>query len=517
MDWTSGYASDIEYVNGYYREQNPSFLNFVCVLNGIEPVRLDQGFSYFELGFGRGFTLNMLAACYPQAQFYGADFNPAHVVGAQELSRSVGLDNIQFLENSFEELATGQGPELQQFDFIALHGIYTWVTALNRQHIVNFIARYLKPGGIVYVSYNAMPGWASALPLQRLFVEHADLHPARSDLQMNAAITFASQLKDANAAYFLQNGVLEARMAGVKTANVHYLVHEYMHKHWQPLYHADVARDMAPAKLNFAGSAELSMTYENLYLTPERKEALAQISDLSFRETLKDFCLNTAFRKDVYVRGARTLPASRREELLREYSLGLLVPRAEVKYEMKLLVGEVSTTEALYAPVVAALERQASSLAELGQLPELGAINGSGMGQIAALLTAANYTEICWRGELGDNRRAVEKLNQFVAQQTRFGDEFQNLASPVLRSAVSASFVERLLYKVMSENKREAFEPDFTRLIAQTQAVLLESGRVLLHEGAAITDPEDVRKELEIQVGAFFEKKLPIWRQLGIV
>lgn len=38
---------------------------------------------------------------------------------------------------------------LPQFDFITLHGIYTWVSRENRQHIVDFIARYLKPGGIV--------------------------------------------------------------------------------------------------------------------------------------------------------------------------------------------------------------------------------------------------------------------------------------------------------------------------------------------------------------------------------
>jgi SAM-dependent methyltransferase len=165
MDWTAGYASDIEYVSGYYKEQNPDVLNLVSILNNVEPLPHLQAFRYFELGFGRGQTLNMLAAANPNGQFYGADFNPAHVVGAQKMASNAELHNCHLLENSFEELAKGARPELPQFDYIALHGIWTWVTKENQQYIVDFIGRYLKPGGIVYVSYNALPGWQAAMPL----------------------------------------------------------------------------------------------------------------------------------------------------------------------------------------------------------------------------------------------------------------------------------------------------------------------------------------------------------------
>jgi hypothetical protein len=33
------------------------------------------------------------------------------------------------------------------FDYIALHGVWSWVSPENRGHIVRFAARYLKPGG----------------------------------------------------------------------------------------------------------------------------------------------------------------------------------------------------------------------------------------------------------------------------------------------------------------------------------------------------------------------------------
>ena len=100
MDWTAGYASDIEYTAGFYREQSPTFLNFACVLNGYEPIPLDQPFTYFELGFGRGLTANLLAASNPIGEFYAADFNPAHVAGAQQLANAAQLKNLRLLENS---------------------------------------------------------------------------------------------------------------------------------------------------------------------------------------------------------------------------------------------------------------------------------------------------------------------------------------------------------------------------------------------------------------------------------
>jgi len=241
MDWTAGYASDIEYTAGFYKEQGPAYLNFVCILNGIEPVPLDKPFTYFELGFGRGLTVSLLAAANPHGQFYAADFNPGQVAGARDLAARAELHNLTLYEASFEELAAGK-EALPQFDFITLHGIYTWVTGENQQHIVDFIARYLKPGGIVYLSYNAMPGWAAALPLQRLLVEFGEAFPNRSDIELKGAANLVERMQAAGASYLAAHPGLKQRLDMLKTSNPNYLVHEYMHKHWEPLYHADVAR-----------------------------------------------------------------------------------------------------------------------------------------------------------------------------------------------------------------------------------------------------------------------------------
>jgi SAM-dependent methyltransferase len=514
MDWTAGYASDIEYTAGFYREQSPAFLSFVSVLNGYEPVALNKPFTYFEMGFGRGLTANLLAAANPQGQFYAADFNPSHVAGARQLASTSQLENLILLENSFEELAEGQVKGLPQFDFITLHGIYTWVTAENRAHIINFIARYLKPGGIVYMSYNAMPGWAPTLPLQRLLVEYADLFPNRSDIQVKGAAGYIEKLEAAQAGYFTVNASLKARLEMLKTGNTNYLVHEYMHKHWQPMYHADVARDMAGAKMEYIGSAELPFAYPGLFLTQEKQELINALPDATLRETMKDYFLNTAFRKDVFVRGARRMSGPRQAEWLAQIGLVLLVPRESVTLAMKLAVGEVNARPEVYAPVIDALAKQPMTLAELLAIP---ALNGQGLAnlaQIAAILTASGQAATYFASAGKVAAESAQRMNRVLASYVRYGDEYQALCSPLLGNGISASYIERLVYLCLGQNVRD---PDLAQVAKQAWQVMSSQGRRMIKDGKMVEGEADNLAELEVQIKPVLQHKLPLWRQLKVI
>ena len=117
-----GYVANMEYVHNHCREMSPSALNFVLVMQGMEPVRLDQGFSCCDLGCGQGLSSNIFASCHPEGEFHGIDFNPAHILGAREMARQAKLENVTFWEASFDALA---GLQLPRFDFITLHGVYS--------------------------------------------------------------------------------------------------------------------------------------------------------------------------------------------------------------------------------------------------------------------------------------------------------------------------------------------------------------------------------------------------------
>ena len=78
-------------------------------------------------------------------------------------------------------------PDLPDFDFIGLHGIWSWISDENRAVIVDFIRRKLKVGGVLYISYNTQPGWAAIVlvkksnnPLLATFDTRHQMHQTRA-------------------------------------------------------------------------------------------------------------------------------------------------------------------------------------------------------------------------------------------------------------------------------------------------------------------------------------------------
>src|SRR5690554_933245 len=145
-DWSGGYVWDIEYQPGFYREQAPALLDLVCLLRGIEPPSHAAGrFRYCELGCGTGLGINLLAAANPASEFVAVDFKPAHIARARSLADGAGLENVRFVESSFEDLAAEADDE--PFDYVTLHGVWRWIAPAARAAITDFPRRRLRPGG----------------------------------------------------------------------------------------------------------------------------------------------------------------------------------------------------------------------------------------------------------------------------------------------------------------------------------------------------------------------------------
>lgn len=511
MDWTSGYVSDVEYTAGFYPEQAPGLLNFACILNGVEPVDTNKDFNYCELGFGRGLTINVLAAANPKGRFYAADFNPAHVAGASQLAANAQLSNLFLFESSFAQMAAGEVEGLPQFDFITLHGIYTWVTAQNRAHIVQFIDRYLKPGGIVYLSYNAMPGWACAQPLQKILVEHAALNPNRSDVQVHQAAQFVDKLKQLNAGFIVANPGLKPRLETLNTADRHYLVHEYMHRHWQPMYHIDVANDLADAKLDYIGSADLPLAYRQMYLSADQCALMESIPDRRMRETVHDYLLNIGFRKDIFVRGSRRLSPWRQSEYLSQLGLVLLLPRDECKLAFKLNVGEMQGKPETYTPLLDALAKGPQTFAQLNELFGGGARISASLVEAASLLIATQQVAVYSLDSAQTSTPSVTALNNQLLDRVRFGDDFQVLCSKLTGSAVTTTFIERLLLLVWQQNPKG----ELLELAESGYAIMQGLGRGMAKDGKNLESKQDNIGALAEQFALLLRQKMPIWQQHG--
>ena len=509
--WGDGYVTDIEYSDGFYPGQAPANMALAAVMQGFEPPALNGHFKYCELGCGRGKTSLVLAAINPDAEFHAVDFNPAHIAHAREQARQAGLRNISFHECSFDEL-TGARAALPMFDIVTMHGVWTWIAPKLQGAILAFLNVRLNPGGLVYVSYNALPAWFQAAPLQRLVRELAAAAPQRSDLAVARAIAQIDRFAKGKLIAERFGDAADKRFKGAgKTLS--YLAHEYLNEHWQPAYFADVARDMAGAKLSFAACAELLKNFSNLVLNDEQRLLIEEIPSPELRETLKDFCTDNWFRQDLFLRGARRMSEQRRGQLLAGQRLALMRPAPEALEIGKPDGSRWRPDAAVYGAILAALRERPRTVAELLSLKELprehlvepvelvGTLAGTG---VAGLYREPSAAQIA--GSAG--------LNALLDVEPEIPlDHGAVIAVPAAGVGVGLSAPEYALYRSLKRGETSAADVLATRFIKRCRD---QGGHPVL-EGKAIEDQAQaqgaVTRDYEIKI----ERLVPIWRTLGML
>ena len=222
--WTDGYFTEGTYTYGYYRELSPVWQRFCLLVNGYEVPAPDRDNVHCELGFGQGISVNIHAAT-AQGTFIGTDFNPSHALHANLLCKASGT-NAKLYDLSFAELM--DEPDMPMLDSISMHGVWTWISHENQKKVVEFIRRYLKPGGIFYNSYNCFPGWAQHHPIRELltmpdiYIRSGNNAAAR----VTNALAFAKEAVTANPLYAESNADLLERLNDLQTKNPIYLAHE---------------------------------------------------------------------------------------------------------------------------------------------------------------------------------------------------------------------------------------------------------------------------------------------------
>ena len=415
-DWNDGYVVDLPYTTGYYRELSPSMQQFLLLQLGYAPPHAPQEpFDYFEMGFGQGLSLNLHALSHPRGRFRGNDFNPEHVAFARGMAASSGAD-IHVYDDSFADLLERQLPD---FDYISLHGVWSWISAANRRAIVEFLRRKLKPGGVAFVSYNALPGLASIMPLRHLLAGHERLPDGvdapRAD-RIRAAVDFAGRLRDGGAHYFRINANVSNLLKVLEGKSPHYLAHEYFNRDWAPMYFSEVAGHLVEAGLSFAGSASPFGCYPEMGLSPAIQDLLNTIGPLDFREDMRDVALNTKFRRDLFVRGARRVLPEESLRLMDQLRFALVVPPEKVDSSITVGMRDFDLPEEIHQPVVDTLGGCAGAMSfrELRSHRLSGALPVDSLKRALGLLVAMECVDVLAGGELPSASRilAIEELRK---------------------------------------------------------------------------------------------------------
>jgi len=296
-----GYLPDTPYLATFIRELAPAWLDRVALAQGLTPPRrhLEQAFRYCELGCGRGVTTNILAATCPNGEFLGIDALDSHIDAARELSQAAHSGNIEFQAVRFEAALE---ESFAPFDYIVAHGVYSWVDRANREHLLNFVERHLKPGGLFYLSYNALPGWNNWLPAQKLLLAVAAKSEGDPEERFNRAADLIDAMHQADARFLNGNPALDQFKDRMERFPAGYLVHEYLIPTWEPFYSNDVMTTLAERGLSFVGTADQAGQRQDFLLRKSQRELLAAETDPALRELMRDIFLDTTFRRDLFAR-----------------------------------------------------------------------------------------------------------------------------------------------------------------------------------------------------------------------
>jgi SAM-dependent methyltransferase len=458
-DWGQGYQVEIPYTLGFYPELAPAHLEAALLFSGFKVDLARPGTTYCELGCGYGLTTLILAAANPQISFVGVDFNPSHIVAANALVEAAGLRNVRFVEASFDELLEPRFADLGAFDIITLHGIYSWVSPAIRRAIVDFADAKLKTGGVLYVSYNAAPGWMPRAPLQRLLFESAKRNPAADPRAATAdAFRFAKAMKDAGSFYFTANPRVGAFIEAMEGKDLAYLVHEHLNESWSALYHADVVADFSRTRLTYACSGFISDDLDETSVPITTHDLLPGTSDNVWRETVKDFLVGRSFRRDIFVRGPQRLSASARLKAL-DRTYMLVVPRSAATQKIMTSLGAIEGRADLYSEVFDLLAAGPTTLAKLLARARGAAKDPAVLVQALALLTHSGQVKmVCSQADV--DCTPAHRLNLALAHEIAAGKGFHTLAAPAIGTGISADLA------------------DFGYLLAREQGLRLEPATI---------------------------------------
>ena len=512
--WNEGYFTDSGYTYGYYPETNPLYQRFCLLLRGFAvapPPGADA--RHCELGFGQGVSINLNAAATP-GQYVGTDFNPAHASHAAGLAAAAG-SGARLLDDSFEQLLARS--DLPQFDSISLHGIWTWVSRENQSTIVEFARRRLKPGGVLYISYNCFPGWSPAFPLRQLLALH-DRYGAGTagdaGGRVDEALKFSQALLEAQPLYAKAVAGLPERLAKMQGQDRNYLAHEYLNREWNCMYFTDVVDALAPAKLDYACTAVPLDGVDVLNVGTSGAEFLKGIAHPVLREQARDYFVNRQFRKDLFVRGAIRMTGVEQRDRLLKARLALVKPVAEVTLKATGPAGTADLQPAIYQPLLetlAARQMQPKTVAELAA-----ALPGQSLAallQAVTILVGQGAAAPCQDdAAAGAVRKRCDALNAHLLARSAVSANVAALASPVLGGGIGVQRIDQLF--LLARSKGQKNPGDWAQFAWQA---LKGVGQKLLREGKLLESDEDNLQELNQRAAAFAQGMLPVLRALQVV
>jgi methyltransferase-like protein/trans-aconitate methyltransferase len=300
----------LPYQSTPFTQTHPENLAVLGFLHGV-PTADPRACRVLELGCAAGGNLIPLAWYLPDSHFLGIEASATQAGDGQALIRDLGIANVEIRQHDILQLEA----DLGEFDFIIVHGVFSWVPHAVQEKILSICRENLAPNGIAYISYNTLPGWRMRGMLRDMLLHHTRNLDSPTD-KVEAAREFLTALKPALAgldAYSAKYVHYEAEH--LLAAHPSYLFHEYLASINQPLLFSEFAARARSYRLQYLCDLDLQSMFPSA-LGDKVVAFVEGIGDVIEREQYLDFVRNRNFRQTLLCHDVQKVDRNLRLEKL---------------------------------------------------------------------------------------------------------------------------------------------------------------------------------------------------------
>ena len=273
---------------------HPDRLATVAAFLGMRSPALGQC-RVLEVGCSDGSNLIPMALALPGARFVGCDLSERSLDAGRRTIAELGLTNIVLVNEDLAALSPSHGT----FDYIVAHGIYSWVPEQVRDALLALGGQRLTPDGVMFVSYNTLPGCRIrqvAWDILRAHVQHITDPPMRLD----EARRLARILGEGGKVWQEADEAVRAEFRAIAGRSDSVLYHDDLAVPNDPIYFRDFVAHAARFGLKYLAEADLhSMSAAGI--SADARAYLSTLDPLT-REQYLDYLRLRRFRQSLLQR-----------------------------------------------------------------------------------------------------------------------------------------------------------------------------------------------------------------------
>jgi SAM-dependent methyltransferase len=282
-------------------------LGAIAELYGLNPAS-PASCRVLELGCADGGNLVPMAFEFPSSRFVGIDLSSVQVVSGRAVADDLKLTNLELREADILNLGCD---DLQEYDYIIVHGVFSWVPPNVQDKILAICRDHLSDKGLAYISYNTYPGWHGKEAMRKMLRYHTrntDNLRQKAQIALEFIAAFPTPVESPGNTASILFQQLKSDLQNIDDPAT-YLVHEYLVDTNWPLYFNDFITRAGAFGLRYVEDAFPGSTSPER-LPPKTRKWINEIitEGLEYQQYI-DLFGNISFRRSLLCRD-RWIPDS---------------------------------------------------------------------------------------------------------------------------------------------------------------------------------------------------------------